>query len=66
MKKQKKSAKEIDSGLQLPNWTGMDELSARITRDRAFELCEEYHREFRLVRRRDTEQGTEVDVEFVL
>ena len=43
MKKCEDSAKKAESaGLEFPDWSGMDDSSARVDPDAAFELCERY------------------------
>jgi len=41
MKKSDKSAPRAQ-GLELPDWSGMDDSSARVGPDTAFQLCEKY------------------------
>ena len=50
--------------LKFPDWSGMDDSSARVSCETAFRLCEEYAQRYPALRRRREEQKCEV--EFVL
>ncbi len=43
MKKSDESVVKVESGeLKFPDWSGMDDTSARVSPDVAFQLCEQY------------------------
>ena len=43
MKKSDESAVKVESGeLKFPDWSGMDDSSARVSPDAALQLCEQY------------------------
>ena len=43
MRKSDDSARKADSGeLEFPDWSGMDDSSARVSSDAAYQLCERY------------------------
>jgi hypothetical protein len=53
--------------LDLPDWTGMDHTSARITPEAAFRLCEHYPSLFRTARpKTPADRAAKCTVEFVL
>ena len=52
MKKSNAPPAQIETvDLELPDWTGMGDSSQRISREAAFELCEQYARQFPEARR---------------
>jgi hypothetical protein len=68
MKKSKKSAEVADSlDFELPDWSGMDDTSVRISPEAAFRLCEHYPSMLRRVsRERPVDRAEMCSVEFVL
>jgi hypothetical protein len=68
MKKSKKSAARTEAAeLQLPDWSGMDDSSGRISVDAAFRFCEEYRILFpQLADPKTVFERRKCDAEFVL
>lgn len=68
MKKSGESAAKVESGeLELPDWSGMDDSSARISPDAAFQLCEQYPQWFgKLSDKWKSQRAEKCVVEFAL
>jgi hypothetical protein len=68
MKKCDDSAGKAETGdLEFPDWSGMDDSSARLTPDAAYQLCEQYRAWFPELTEKWRSQRTEKClVEFVL
>jgi hypothetical protein len=68
MKKFDDSLPETDPAqLDLPDWSGMDESTARISSDAAFQLCHQYFRWFPdLAKQSQSTRPEKCLVEFVL
>jgi len=67
MRKPKEFAGKTDlSNLEFPDWSGMDDLSPRLTPDEAFRLCEQHHKWFPEIAQKTLERYPKCAVEFVL
>jgi len=68
MKKSDESAVNAGSvELEFPDWSGMDDSSARVTADAAFHFCEQYRAMFPgLAQRWQSQRPHKSAVEFVL
>jgi hypothetical protein len=68
MKKSDEPAPKLDLlDLEFPDWSGMDDSTARVTTEMAFRYCEQYPRWFpELTRRARAQRPPKCEVEFVL
>jgi len=68
MKRSETPARPADTlDLELPDWSGMDDTSARISPEAAFRMCEHYPSMLRNTRPERPEDNAEkCDMEFVL